>query len=129
MAKGDEKNWREWTVFFVAALLTLGLISVLIRDAGRLSPEPVRCEVILESARREGSVHRIPVRVENLGGQTTENVHVEVALVRGTETLETATLELPLLPRGGMTEGMVAFSTDPAESDRIETRCASYRTP
>lgn len=129
MARREEKNWLEWTVFAVAALLALGLISILIWDAGRTSSEPVRCEVILESARREGSVHRVPVRVENLGGQTAENVHVEVALLRGAETLETATLEFSFLPREGVREGMVAFNTDPAESDRIQTRCASYRTP
>jgi uncharacterized protein (TIGR02588 family) len=128
MAKREEKNWLEWIVFAVASVLTIGLIAVLLWDSSRSSPEPVRCEVLLESALRQGTGYRIPVKAVNRGGRTAENVLIEVALLRGSETLETATLEILFLPREGSRQGFVEFTMDPGESDRIETRCVGYQT-
>jgi hypothetical protein len=48
--------------------------------------------------------------------------------VRGSETVETATLEFPFLPREGSRKGFVEFTQDPNESDRIEARCMGYQT-
>ena len=128
MAKREEKNWLEWIVFSVATVLTVGLIAVLLWDASRTSPDPVRCEVLLEGARPEGTGYLIPLEVVNRGGETAENVVVEVALVRGSETIEAATLDIPFLPREGSRKGFVEFTTDPNESDRIESRCMGYQT-
>ena len=127
MTKHEEKNWLEWIVFSLAAVLTVGLIATLLWDASKASPAPVRCEVLLERARPEGNGYLIPLEAVNRGGETAENVVVEVALVRGSETIEAATLEIPFLPRGGSRKGVVAFTTDPNESDRIETRCMGYQ--
>ena len=128
MAKNDEKNWLEWVVFSVGAVLTVGLVAALLWDASGTSPEPVRCEVLLEASRPDGRGYLIPLEAVNRGGQTAENVVVEVALVRGSDTIETATLEIPFLPREGSRKGVVAFTSDPNESDRIETRCMGYQT-
>lgn len=128
MGKREEKNWLEWIVFSVASVLTIGLIALLLWDASRTSPEPVRCEVLLESSHPEGKGYRIPFEAVNRGGETAENVVVEVALMRGSETLESSTLEIPFLPREGSRKGFIEFNTDPNASDRIETRCAGYQT-
>lgn len=123
------KNWLEWLVFGVSALLLLSVLGYLIYDAVRLGSEPPAIEITLGNARPSGEQFMIPVRVYNAGDRAAEGVLVEVALMRGDEELEAAEFEAAFVPRNSTSNGWVVFTIDPTMADTIDARVLGYQQP
>jgi uncharacterized protein (TIGR02588 family) len=71
----------------------------------------------------------IPVSVYNAGDRTAEGVQIEVSLLQGDETVETAQFEAAFVPRKSTSTGWVVFTTDPGAVDVVEARVLGYQQP
>jgi len=124
-----EKNWLEWTVFGVGALLVAGTLGFLIYDgASSAGEEPPAVKVELHAPEQKGEQFVVPVTVTNEGGATAEGVTVEVTLERAGAEAERGEFAVAFLPRGGKREGFVTFRTDPRTA-RLVPRVLGYEKP
>jgi uncharacterized protein (TIGR02588 family) len=115
------KNWLEWTVFALSAVLILAVAGVLgyLAVAGeRRNP---RLEVSLGTPERVPSGYAVPVTVTNTGDITAEEVGVEGGDERGE-------LTLAFVPGGSRRQGWVAFTREP-DVARLRTRLIGYEQP
>jgi uncharacterized protein (TIGR02588 family) len=108
------KNWLEWVVFAVSAVIVIGCVAALAMSAVRSGKEPPDVTVEVGVPSRGASGYRVPVEVRNDGDETAEGVTIEVALVSGGEEVERGEFTLAFLPRKSRREGWVVFHRDPA---------------
>lgn len=124
-----EKNWLEWVVFGVGALLVLSTLGFLVYDGATSAGEaPPALTVVTGTPEQKGEHFIVPVTVTNKGGQTAEGVTIEVTLERDGAEAERGEFAVAFLPRGGKREGFVTFRTDP-RSARLVPRVLGYEKP
>lgn len=125
----DRKNWLEWAVFSISLVLVLSVLGYLGYQA--YTKKPSTPDLYVESW-PDPSAHapyRYRVLLRNSGGTTAEEVLLELALVKGNETLEKAELHIAFAPQESKREGWVIFSSDPKNADTLVARVVSYKKP
>lgn len=124
-----KKNWLEWVVFAIGALLTLSVFAFLGYEGLVQGPgEPV-LSVQLGPSRRQGEHYLVPFRVRNRGDRTAEGVNVEVTLQPQDGELQTASLELAFVPRQSYRDGWVTFDFDPERAKSVKARAVGFEKP
>lgn len=108
------KNWLEWLVFAVSAVIVIGCVAALAISGVRSGKEPPDVTVEVGAPSRGASGYRVPVRVRNDGDETAEGVTIEVAMIAGGEEVERGEFTVAFLPRKSRREGWVVFQRDPA---------------
>jgi uncharacterized protein (TIGR02588 family) len=117
----QEKNWLEWVVFAVSAVLVACVIGQLSFDAIGVDGEPPRLEIELGEPREQGGAYAVEVTIRNDGDNTAEAVRVEV--ISGGERGE---LEFEFLPRHSFKRGWVTFTKPPVG---MQARVLGYKAP
>jgi uncharacterized protein (TIGR02588 family) len=118
-------NVLERVVAALGVLLTLAVVGVLVWDAVNDDGAGPRLRIELgRPAAADGAVH-LPVRVHNDGGETAEDVTVEVCRGDGAAE-ECAETTFPFVPRGSERDGVVGFT---AAAGPLRARVASYQRP
>jgi uncharacterized protein (TIGR02588 family) len=126
--KAPEKNWLEWVVFAISAMLILSTLGYLSYDAVTQTNAPASIIVQLgEPMMGERNV-MVPVAVMNEGNETVENVQVEVVWSHG-DTQERSEFIIDLLPRHATREGWATFSGDPQVNGRLQSQVLGYQRP
>lgn len=124
-----KKNAFEWSVFGMSLLLTVSLISYLIYQIFVYNPTPPHL-VVRHAVESDQSMHyTVHLTVSNTGGQTAENVKVEVVLYQAPMEEERASITMTYVPKGSEEEGWVTFKTDPAQADSLVTYVLGYTKP
>jgi uncharacterized protein (TIGR02588 family) len=124
-----EKNWLEWVIFIIGLALVISSLGYLIYDAANANETPPQIEFKLGTPQLQSQHFIVPISVTNQGGQTAEDVQIEVVLENGGKEEERAELQIPFLPRSATQEGWVTFQTDPRNVERIKTRAIGYKKP
>ncbi len=119
-------NALERAVAAVGLLITLAVVGVLLWDAVGGRDEAPRLHVTLgrPTAAPDGGVG-LPVVVENTGGETAEDVTVEVCRGAGAGE-ECAETTFPFIPRGSTRDAVLGFTTP---AGPFSARVASYQRP
>jgi uncharacterized protein (TIGR02588 family) len=125
--KKPEKNWLEWAVFAVSALLIAAVISFLVYETATIGNAPPDIHVQIGTPEARTGYFAVPIEVMNKGDQTAEGVHIEVVLKSGGEE-ETGDFEIAFLPRRGSREAWVTFKRDP-RGGALEARVLGYEKP
>ncbi len=123
------KNWLEWSVFAVSGVVLIFIFGFLAYNAVTSEGDPPAVEVQLGTPVAQGDSFLIPVTFKNRGGQSIEDVQIDVTLIRDGIEVESASITVPFLPRQSTREGWVHFSSDPAQADDIQTQIVSYLVP
>ncbi|HEV3410303.1 MAG TPA: hypothetical protein VG095_08405, partial [Chthoniobacterales bacterium] len=125
--KRPQKNWLEWTVFALSAVLILTVIGFLIYESAMIGQKPPDIHLRMGEVQARDGYFALPLEVTNTGDQTAEGVHLEVVLkTNGGE--ERADLEIQFLPRRGKREAWVNFKTDP-RTGTLDARVLGYEKP
>lgn len=127
--KNIEKNWLEWSVFSIGAILIVCTLVYLIYDVATIGQSPPTIEFRLGEIRASKQHFIIPVSVTNQGDETAENVQIEVILEKGGKELERAEFQIAFLPRGATREGWVTFQADPRTAEAVKARALGYEKP
>jgi uncharacterized protein (TIGR02588 family) len=122
--KRPHKNGLEWSVFFLSAALVLAILGYLVFAAVQNRDSPPDLQITTGTPRS----HRVPVTVRNEGDSTAESVRIEVLLMRGSEEVERAELDLPFVPHRSKREGWVEFRHDP-RCCAVVTRAVGFTSP
>lgn len=126
--KTPQKNWLEWTVFAISAVLVLATIAYLVVDGATLGDEPPRLSVTLGEPVARDDQFFVPVTVENTGDETAENVHVVVELRDGETILDEGEFDMAFIPRKSSGSGWVILAEDPAQGD-LAGRATGFELP
>lgn len=117
------KNAVEWSVFALSCVLvTLVLGYLTFLTLTNQSSTPQLRATLGQPIERDGQIW-IPVKVENRGMITANNVEIEVE--HGDKS---AGFTLPHVPRQGEREGWVGFDP-PLQRDTLKARVSGYQTP
>jgi uncharacterized protein (TIGR02588 family) len=122
-----KKNWLEWSVFALSALLILAVISFLVYETAAIGNAPPDIHVQVGTPEPRTGYFAVPVEVLNKGDHTAEGVHVEIVLKTGGNE-ETGDFEIAFLPRRGSREAWVTFKSDPSQGT-LEARVLGYEKP
>ena len=123
-----EKNGLEWTVFALALVLVTTIVGWLAWDTATYRDTPPDLTVTLGPGEKMGSEYRVPIKVENRGGKTAENLLVEVALERPRTDPEIAQVQFQFAPRKGKSAGWAVFATDPGTAV-LRARILGFEEP
>lgn len=122
-----EKNWLEWAVFVVSVALIVAVLGVLLTEA-RSPASPPDLVLTLRAPQQGKRGFRMPVIVKNSGGETAEQVHLEVTLTLEGREVEKSDMTMAFVPRASQREGVVVFERDP-RLHMVESRITGYETP
>jgi uncharacterized protein (TIGR02588 family) len=123
-----QKNWLEWTVFGVSALIVAAVLGLLVTQAVATGEEPPEVVVITAEPQRTGAGFLVPVEAVNRGAETVENAEIEVTLELGGRVVERGTFMVAFLPRHSKRNGWVQFERDP-RCCRISARAVGFEKP
>ncbi|HJU65463.1 MAG TPA: hypothetical protein VJ596_07285 [Gemmatimonadaceae bacterium] len=124
-----EKNWLEWSVFAGSLVLVLATIGYLVAESIARPPSPPEIRATIGTVRATDAGFLLPVTVRNTGGQTAENVVIEVLVETSGELVERAELSFAFLPRGATREGWVVLRRDPRSAASVTARAKGFETP
>ena len=122
-----QKNWLEWTVFAVSALLIAAVLGFLVYETATIGNAPPDIHLQIGTPEQRTGYFAVPVEAINKGDHTAEGVHIEVVLKAGGKE-ETGDFEIAFLPRRGSREAWVTFKSDP-RSGTLEARVLGYEKP
>ena len=125
----DDKNGLEWTVFGISLVLVLAILVYLSYMAYTQKPSTPDLTVEYFHDPSANAPYRYRVVVENRGGETAEEVQVELTIESGEKEVESAQLNIAFSPKYSKREGWVNFKEDPASSDTLVARVMSYKRP
>lgn len=127
MKRKIQKNWLEWAVFGIAAVLIALVLAFLGYEAALIGDALPDIQLQIGKAEARSGYFAVPIELMNKGDQTAEAVHIEVTLrVGGTE--EKSDIEIQFLPRRGQREAWVTFKNDPSKGS-LEGRVLGYEKP
>jgi uncharacterized protein (TIGR02588 family) len=124
-----KKNLLEWSVFGISLLMVFSLLGYLLYQMITHTPSPPNLVITHQVESHQHMQFTVHLFVFNNGGQTAENVQVEVMLYKTGQEKERATMSVGYVPKGSMVEGWVAFQTDPAAADSLVARVLGYNRP
>ncbi|CAN5522410.1 hypothetical protein BH20VER1_BH20VER1_24050 [soil metagenome] len=125
--KKVEKNWFEWVVFSLSALLIAAVVGFLIYESANIGNAPPDIHVQIGTPEARSGHFAVPIEVLNKGDHTAEGVQIEVVL-RGAGGEERGEFQIQFLPRRGTREAWVTFRRDPREGE-LEARVLGYEKP
>lgn len=125
----DDRNALEWSVFGVSLVLVLAILVYLSYMAYNHKPSSPDLVVAYYHDPSANAPHRYRVVVHNRGGETAEEVQVELTTESGGEEVESAELSIAFSPKDSKREGWVNFKEDPANADTLVARVVSYKRP
>ena len=125
--KKIEKNWVEWSVFALSAVLILAVIGYLAYESTTIGTAPPDIHLQIGPAEARSGYFAVPIEATNKGDQTAEGVHIEVVLKSGGKE-EKGDFEIQFLPRRGSREAWVTFQSDP-RNGTLEARVLGYEKP
>ncbi|PKV62845.1 hypothetical protein [Pontibacter ramchanderi] len=125
----DDKNALEWTVFAISLVLVLAILAYLGYMAYTSKPSTPDLTVEYFHDPAPHAPQRYRVVVENKGGETAEEVQVELTLQRDGEEVEQAELSIAFSPKESKREGWVIFRENIRQTDSLAARVVSYKRP
>lgn len=125
----DRKNALEWTVFGISVLLVTAILIYLVYNTVTHNTSPADIQVEYNKSPTKTAPYRYHLVINNKGGETAEEVLVELVLQDDTVTIEKAELQLSFVPTSSKREGWVNFSKDPAKADTVIGRVVSFKKP
>jgi uncharacterized protein (TIGR02588 family) len=125
----DDKNALEWSVFGISLLLVLGIVAYL--GYQTYTDKPSTPDLVVEyfPDPSEHAPQRYRVVVHNRGGETAEQVQIELSIEKGGEETDHAELNIAFAPKASKREGWVNFKEDPTQADTLIARVVSYKRP
>lgn len=124
-----KKNWLEWLVFTISILLILGIIGYLVYKTYTHKVSPPEIEVTYSPSPTHATPYRYHLSIENSGGETAEEVIIELVLKQNGEVIEKSEVNIPFVPPASKCESWANFSKNPALTDTILVRVVSFRKP
>lgn len=116
-------------VFGISLLLVVGVLSYLTYRSLSVEVVPPNLQITLGSPIQDHGRYSVPVTVYNQGGETAEEVLIEVVLGQTENPVERAEITFPYVPKNSEQKGFVTFTTDPRRVGHVESHVMGYLIP
>lgn len=119
--KGDKKNEEsglpEWITFGVGLLIVVGtlLLMTYLHFTSESGPPEIQVSALTNQVPRRAAGYYLPVEVTNTGGETAEDVSVQLTLVPPEGSPESKTFAIRFLSPRETEKSTVIFQTDPTK--------------
>lgn len=110
----EERNALEWFSLALGTLVTLLTLAYLAYLTTTEDPSPPRLSVRIGAPVAAEGTYEVPITVQNLGGQTAEEVEVEASLGE-----ERSHFSVEFIPEQDSAIGWVCFSRPPGQELRV----------
>lgn len=124
-----KKNALEWSTFAASLAVIFFTVSYLSYKTYSHQPSPPEITVAYRLNPGLQSPYRYKLVVENVGGETAEDVLIEMTLQKGDSTIEKSALQLAFVPQSSRREAWVIFLKNPAKADTIIAKVVSFKKP
>lgn len=129
LQNSNKKNVLELIVFVISALLVTSVIVYLTVLSFNYKSSPPELSVRFKEEHGINNKNIYHIWLYNIGGETAENVKIELELFGKNGSNEKSELEIQFSPRKSVREGWMAFSSPPNASDSVVARVLSYKKP
>lgn len=116
-------------MFGISLLLVLSILAYLSYQAYTDKPSSPDLVVEYFPDASPNAPYRYRVVVHNRGGETAEEVQIELAVEIEGEQVESADLSIDFAPKASKREGWVNFKADPQQADTLVAWVVSYKRP
>ena len=119
----------EWVSFGVGLAVVLFVLALLtyLHLTGETGRPQIAVTPKVDLVSLERGLYYLPVDVANTGGQTAEDVQIQISLDTGQSNPETITYQIRFLPPNEVDRTLLVFHTNPAEGQL--TYLASFSNP
>ncbi len=125
----DHKNGLEWTVFACSILLVLGILAYLIFKSYNHKTSIPEIHVEFAQSPTATMPYLYHVTIKNNGGETAEEVKIELVIQRDSVIIDKAELQLSFVPQKSQREGWLNFSQKVNDGDIVTARVLSFKKP
>ncbi len=123
----ETKNWLEWTVTIMAAIIVLFTLTFLVYQVLFQEQTQPDIKVVLGNPQKLENYYAIPVKAENRGTETAQKVRIEIFIENSSED-EKAHIEFDYLPGKSTSRGWVSFRHNPTGKN-LKTHVLGYNSP
>ena len=127
--KEGKKNVLEWIIFSISLLLIVGTIGYLGYKTYTHQPSPPDIIVRYSPNPTDNAPYRYHLVIQNIGGETAEEVLIELILQESGRTIERSEVRLSFVPQQSKQESWVNFTNDPALADTVLAKVVSFKKP
>ena len=126
----SDKNWLEQTLFVAGCVLTAGTFVLLGYQAWWMpEAQPPQLAVKLDAPEHVPEGVAVPVTVVNRGGQTAENVEVEITARADGRQVASGTVTFAFVPTGAQRKGRVVFAVAISPESAFAVQSVGYQLP
>lgn len=125
----EEKNLLEWAIFTVSLFLVMTILGYLGYKTYSDESIPPNLQVEPLQSPTETAPYRYQIKIKNVGGETAENVLIELVQKDQSVVVDKAEIQIPFVPQSSTREGWINFSKDPALADTVTARVVSFIKP
>lgn len=138
--KGNDRNWQEqqrkgrttveWITLGISVMIIaslVGLISYLYVSGGS-TPAIIEVKPQFDQIRKVQDRYYVPVEITNVGGETAEEVTVQISLESANGQTESAEVTIDFLAGQDRANATVAFGEDPSQGE-VTVDVVSYLEP
>lgn len=126
--EGEGPSGWEWAVAALGLVLVLATIGYLVVDAVSGASSPPDPAVTVVAVQPQGQRFLVRIRVANLGGAPAAGLTVEGKLLKGSEVVEQAQVEIQYLPGHSSQQAGLFFDHDPKALE-LRLGARSYTEP
>lgn len=122
----EKKNYLEWSVFGLGLILILSVMGYLVYQIYTQNSIPADINVEYSLDPTQNNLYRYKLTAMNSGGETVENVVIELSLVKADSALEKSEISFQYIPKESQRIGWITFNTNPSEADSVVTKVISF---
>jgi uncharacterized protein (TIGR02588 family) len=127
MGQEHKRNWLERLVLLLGIILVFTTMAILAYDALTQDDSPANLVLSHDKIQRKHQHYAVHIIAKNEGGETAQDVLVEVSMGEG-RSMETARLEFPYLPGKSSVSGWAIFTRDPS-NESLTLKILGYGVP
>ena len=111
-----KRSLPEWVSLGISIAMLASVVGLVLHQHGaRSEPAAIEVRPRLDRVRQAGGAYYLPLEIANTGGQTAEEVVVEVELAPPRGERERAEVTVRFLAGGGTHRATAVFRADPAQ--------------
>lgn len=138
--QGSDRNWQdqqsqgrttvEWITLGISVMIVASLVGLItyLYVSGGSTPAVIEVKPQFDQIRQVQDQYYLPIEIRNVGGETAEEVTVQISLVSANGQTASVEVTIDFLAGHGRMKATVAFSEDPRQGE-VMVDVVSYLEP
>jgi uncharacterized protein (TIGR02588 family) len=128
-APDQSKNWLEWLVFALGAVIVAGVVGCLCYLMAKGEGKPPEFIATIGRSFEQTDGYAVEVLITNRGDRTAEQVKVRVEQTSSAGEVTATEFDIAYVPPGATRKGMAIFPEQPRGEQSVTARVLGFQTP